>query len=99
MLFPMPLPPLLTPTRMEKMLAPSETPTLVTFRGGFVATWPVVAKLIDLEFRGARFELLDGGRFRVIPPSVLTADDVAFLKAHRDEARRVIQYDADAVTI
>jgi hypothetical protein len=75
----------------------SDTPTIVTLRGGLAVSWSVVAKLIDLEFRGAKFELLDDGHFKVVPSSVLTADDTAFLKAHRDEARRVIEYDVDAV--
>ena len=68
---------------------------LVTFRGGFVAPWPVVARLLDLEARGARFALLDGGRFRVEPADVLTPGDRVFLTAHRDEARRVLDYQAD----
>lgn len=68
---------------------------LVTFRGGFVASWPVVARLLDLEVRGARFVLLAGGRFRVEPGTVVTDEDRAFLLAHRDEARSVIEYQAD----
>jgi hypothetical protein len=68
---------------------------LVTFRGGLVASWPVVARLLDLEARGARFVLLAGGRFRVEPAAVLTVDDTAFLRQHRDEARRVLDYQAD----
>lgn len=68
---------------------------LVTFKGGFVADWNVVRRLLDLEARGARFELLEGGRFRVHPPSLLTADDCAFLLARRDESRRVLEYQAD----
>jgi hypothetical protein len=70
----------------------SETRQLVTFRGGFVADLPVVSRLLDLADRGASFSLLDGGRFRVVPASVLTADDVAFLRARRDEARACIEY-------
>ena len=73
----------------------SEAPTLVTFRGGFVADWQVVQRLLDLESRGAQFRLLDGGRFCVDPPDLLTPDDQAFLRAHRDEARRVLEYEAD----
>jgi hypothetical protein len=68
---------------------------LVTFRGGFVADWTVVRRLLELESRGATFRLEDGGRFRIIPPSLLTDDDIAFLRAHRDEARRVLEYQAD----
>jgi hypothetical protein len=74
----------------------SEALMLVTFRDGFVANWLVVQRLLDLEFRGATFELVeDGRRFKVVPASILTADDVRFLRAHRDEARRVLQYQAD----
>jgi hypothetical protein len=77
------------------MSVTSEVPTLVTFRGGFVADSAVVSRLIDLEARGARFVLLAGGRFRVIPGSILTADDARFLEARRDEARQVLEYQAD----
>jgi hypothetical protein len=69
--------------------------TLVTFRGGFVADWAVVSRLLALEQRGARFELKDDGGFRVIPPNVLTTEDTDFLRAHRAEARRVLEYQAD----
>jgi hypothetical protein len=65
---------------------------LVTFRDGFVARWSTVQRLLDLEARGAHFELLPEDRFRVTPPSVLTPGDVAFLRAHRDEVRQVIVY-------
>ena len=65
---------------------------LVTFKAGFVAPWLVVARLLDLEARGARFELVDGGRFRVRPSSVLTDADRAFLREHRDAARACINY-------
>lgn len=65
---------------------------LVNFRGGFVANWAVVQRLLDLESRGCSFRLEDGGRFRIIPPDRLTAEDVAFLRARRDEARACIEY-------
>jgi hypothetical protein len=77
------------------MPACSEGPALVTFRGGFVADWAVVRRLIDIEARGCSFRLEDGGRFRVLPPDRLTADDVAFLRARRDEARQVLEHEAD----
>ena len=51
-------------------------------------------KNVPPEKRGGRFELEPDGGFRVIPPSVLTADDTAFLRA-RDEARQVLEYQAD----
>ena len=65
---------------------------LVTFKGGFVATWSVVSRLLDIESRGCAFQLEDGGRFRVVPPDRLTAEDVAFLRTRRDEARACIEY-------
>jgi hypothetical protein len=65
---------------------------IVTFRDGFVASWPTVQRLLDLEARGANFELLPDDRFRVVPADMLTPADVAFLRAHRDEARQVIAY-------
>jgi hypothetical protein len=68
---------------------------LVTFRGGFVASLVVVERLFTIEARGARFVSLLDGRFKVEPPSALTFEDSAFLKAHRDEARRVLSYQAD----
>jgi len=68
---------------------------LVTLKGGYVVDWTVAGRLLDIEARGGRFELLADGRFRVVPSSVLTAEDVAFLREHRDEARRVVAYDAD----
>ena len=65
---------------------------LVTFRGGFVADWQVVQRILDLETRGCRFQVEQGGRFRVIPPDKLTSDDVEFLLRRRDEARAVLDY-------
>ena len=68
---------------------------LVTFRGGFMADFCIVRRLLDLEARGATFRLDPDDRFTVIPSSVLTAEDRVFLRAHRDEARRVLAYQAD----
>jgi hypothetical protein len=73
----------------------SEAPVLILFRRGFVADAAVVRRLLDLEQRGCTFRLENGGRFRVIPGDRLTADDVSFLRARRDEARRVLEYQAD----
>jgi hypothetical protein len=64
----------------------------VTFRGGFVADWQLVRRLLDIEARGCAFHLEDEGRFRVVPPSVLTPDDVTFLRLHRDAVRQVVVY-------
>jgi len=79
------------------MSTTSSSETTVVLKGGVVANTAVVVRLLDIERRGARFELLDLGRFRVVPSSVLTPEDVAFLRRHRDEARRLLEYDADAV--
>jgi len=75
--------------------ATSDEPAVVVFRGGFSAPAAVVRVLLALEARGARFELKDGGGFRVRPVEVLTPDEVAFLRANRDEARRVLEFQAD----
>ena len=48
--------------------------------------------LFDLEAKGVRFELADGGRFRVVPGSALTAADRAFLSANRDEVHAILGY-------
>ena len=77
------------------MLACSEAHALVTFRGGFVADGAIVRRLLDIEARGCSFQLEGGGRFRVVPADRLTPDDVAFLRKRRDEARRVLEYEAD----
>ena len=66
------------------MAAYSKAPSLVTFRGGFVADWSVVRRLLEIEARGCSFQLEAGGRFRVIPADRLMPDDVAFLRARRD---------------
>ena len=66
---------------------------LVTFREGFVADMAVVSRLIDIAGRGVTFRLEEGGHFRVVPPDLLTHEDVQFLRAHRVEARRVLEED------
>ena len=73
-------------------MATTASSELVTFRGGFVADWEVVQRLLDLEARGCRFQMEEGGRFRVIPPDKLTPDDTSFLRRRRDEARAVLDY-------
>lgn len=67
-------------------------PALVTFRGGFVADWHLVARLLDIEARGCTFQPEDNGRFRVTPADRLTPADRTVLRARRDEARRIIDY-------
>jgi len=70
---------------------------VVALKGGLVAKTEVVVRLLEIERRGARFELLPAGRFRVEPFALLSAEDVTFLREHRDEARRLLEYEADAV--
>ena len=60
-----------------------------------MADWTVVQRLLEIEARGCSFRLEESGRFRVLPPDRLTSNDVAFLRAHRDEARQVLEYQAD----
>ena len=78
-------------------MASSSHSRLVTFRGGFVASLEVVERLLTIEARGARFVPV-GGRFKVDPLSTLTPEDTTFLKAHRDEARRVLAYQPTTAT-
>ncbi len=76
-------------------MAPALYEQLVVFKGGFTASLEVVERLLAIEARGARFVSQVDGRFRVDPPSAMTPEDARFLKAHRDEARRVLAYQAD----
>jgi hypothetical protein len=55
----------------------------------------VFDRIMNLQGRGCTFELGDGGRFRVVLPDRLTADDISFLNAHRGEAHRLLEYRAD----
>ena len=77
------------------MSACSEASALVTFRGGLIADWTVVQRLLEIQLRDCSFRLQEGGRFRVLPPDRLTPDDVAFLRARRNGARQVLGYQAD----
>jgi hypothetical protein len=72
--------------------ASSNQPGLVSFKHGFTCEWAVVQCLLALEARGVRFELMDGGRFRVVPADLLSEDDRRFLRARRDEARLCLEY-------
>jgi len=73
----------------------SDPTNVVMFRGGFVADWTVVVRLLEIERRGCSFRLEPGGRFRVQPPDLLTNDDKIFLRARQNEARQVLEYQAD----
>lgn len=65
---------------------------LVPFKGGFSGSRRVWLTLLELEALGARFELVEPDRFRVIPPSVLSPDTTQFLRAHRADARAIVAY-------
>jgi hypothetical protein len=73
----------------------SQKPTLVTFRGGFVADWRVVEKVIQLEAKDARFTVLHGDRIQIEPAGLLDPDTRVFPAAHRAEAIAVLRYEAD----
>jgi hypothetical protein len=70
---------------------------IVILKGGVVADVAVVVKLLDIERRGATFQLLEAGRFHVVLANVLSAEDAAFLRQHQDQARKLLEYDVDAV--
>lgn len=65
---------------------------VIVLRGGVPVLASVISKLIDLETRGARFQLSAAGRFRVEPVAVLTDADRTFLREHQADARRAIEY-------
>jgi hypothetical protein len=67
----------------------------VTFRDGTVASLPVLQCLWDIEARGGTFVPVENGGFLVRPQDLLTYTERMFLLAHRDEARRLIRYQAD----
>lgn len=65
---------------------------LVPLLGGVALPRVVIERLLDLETRGARFYLAPEGRFRVDPAHLLSSDDFAFLRFHRQAARQAIEY-------
>lgn len=74
---------------------PTDEATVAVYRGGFVANPAVVACLLAIEGRGARFLPQPDGSFRVERHELVTAEERAFLRAHLAEARRVVHYQAD----
>lgn len=68
---------------------------VVTLRGGVTVNLAVLLKLLEIEARGCRFEVLPDQRICVRPPGQLTVAEIEFLKEHRDEARRIVEYQAD----
>ena len=69
---------------------------LVTLQGGTVASLAVLERLWAIEARGGIFVLTDDGGFQVTPQGLLTANERVFLLEHREEARRLVRYEADA---
>jgi hypothetical protein len=68
---------------------------LITFRDGTVASLAVLERLWAIEARGGVFVLTDDGGFQVTPQGLLTANERVFLLEHRDDARRLVRYQAD----
>ena len=63
-------------------------------RGGFVAARDVLPRLWEIEARGASFVITETG-FTITPEGIITPRDRAFLLAHLDEAKRIVNYEAD----
>src|SRR5215472_2831996 len=73
-----------------------ESAVLVALRGGLAVDWRIVARVLELEDRGIVFVLLETRKFRVRPSDLLTDDDRVFLRTHRDEIQRLLEFDADS---
>ena len=76
------------------MTTASDVREVVTMRHGFVAERDVLERLWSIEARGASFVITETG-FDVTPQGILTHGDRAFLLAHLDEAKRIVNYEAD----
>jgi len=71
------------------------TTAVVTLRGGVTVNLAVLLTLLEIEARGCTFEVLPDRRICVRPSGRLTVAEIEFLKEHRDEARRIVEYQAD----
>lgn len=69
-------------------MACSET---VVLKGGVIASLDALRLGWDLESRGFCLEPL-GDKLRVTPYTALTREDVAAIRAHRDELLRLVIY-------
>ena len=67
----------------------------VTLRGGVVASVAVLERLWAIEARGGTFVLTENGGYDIEPEGILTAIERVFLLEHRDEARRLVRFQAD----
>ena len=79
---------------MDVLTRTSDVREVVTMRDGFVAARNVLQRLWEIEARGASFVITETG-FDVTPQGILTHGDRAFLLAHLDEAKRIVNYEAD----
>jgi hypothetical protein len=77
------------------MTSVAEASQLVTFRDGTTASLAVLERLWAIEARGGTFVPTNDGGFRVEPSGRMTPSEQAFLRTHRDEARRLVRYQAD----
>jgi hypothetical protein len=73
----------------------SDAAVVVTLRGGVTVSSDVLVKLLDIEARCCTFKLLANGRICITPSGRLSPEEIDFLRRHRDEARRVLEYQAD----
>jgi len=73
----------------------SDAQPVILLRGNVELNRRVWTKLLDIEARDCAFELLAEERIRVRPAGRLTPEDVSFLRRHRNEVIRVIEYRAD----
>jgi hypothetical protein len=70
-------------------------PKVVTLRDGTIVSLAVLERLWAIEGRGGIFVLTDNGGYNVEPKGIVTANDRVFLLEHREEARRLVRYQAD----
>jgi len=73
-------------------MATGLTDTLIPLHHGPVVPASIVSWLIDAEFRGLRFRPAPDGQLRVGPPAVVTPEDLAFIRRHRDVLRACVVY-------
>jgi hypothetical protein len=66
---------------MAEVLTPGDV--LVPLRGGPVVPLSILQRILDCEHRGVQFRLQPNGQLLAGPPASLTAEDVAFVRAHR----------------
>ena len=67
----------------------------VTLRNGRVIPVPVLSRLWDLEVRGVKFRLDDGGVFAG-PRRLLESDDLDFLAEHKSFVVSILTSEARA---